>query len=124
MIIKMNLAAYLLAVDDGDAARVVGNDVLRDTAKQDPNGATVCSLIEHLALADALDGNFVRAAELLGFTERATEAAGFEREYTEIVTHDRLTALLRKNLTEAERAAHQSTGAALTPSEAIEKALA
>ncbi len=93
-------------------------------AKKDPNGATVCSLIEHLALADALDGNFVRAAELLGFTECVAEAAGFEREYTEIVTHDRLTALLRRNLPEAERVALLTAGAALTPLEAIEKVLA
>ncbi len=123
-IIKMNLVAYLLAVDDRAAARAAGSDVLRVMAKKDPNGATVCSLIEHLALADALDGNFVRAAELLGFTECVAEAAGFEREYTEIVTHDRLTALLRRNLPEAERVALLTAGAALTPLEAIEKVLA
>jgi hypothetical protein len=122
-IIKMNLAAYLLAVDDCAAARVVGSDVLRVVAKEDPDGATACSLIEHLALADALDGNFARAAELLGFTERVGEVAGFEREHTEIVTHDRLTALLRTHLSDVERAAHVTAGAALTPTEAIEKAL-
>ena len=120
-IIKMNLAAYLLAVDDWAAARVVGSDVLRLIAKKDPSGATVCSLVEHLALADALDGNFVRAAELLGFTERETESAGFEREHTEIVTHDRLTALLRTHLSDVERAAHVAAGAALTPTERSKK---
>ena len=123
-IIKMNLAAYLLAVDDCAAARVVGTDVLRVRAKKDPNGATVCSLVEHLALADALDGNFVRAAELLGFTERATEVAGFEREYTEIVTHDRLIALASRRISPKPNARRtNAAGAALTPTEAIEKAL-
>ena len=115
----MNLAAYLLSADELTEGRAIGMDVLRALARKDPNGATVISLLEHLALADALEGNYVRAAELLGYTEQVIEGLGFEREYTEIVSHDRLTALLRERLTNDERAARLAAGAALTPPEAI-----
>jgi predicted ATPase/class 3 adenylate cyclase len=123
MFIKMNLVAYLLAVDDVAAAQTLGRETLSALAKRDPYSATVCSLIEHLALAEALDSNDDRAAELLGFTERMTGEIGFEREHTEVVTHDRLVALLREHLSDEDRAARQAAGAALTASEAIERAL-
>jgi predicted ATPase/class 3 adenylate cyclase len=117
--IKMNIVAYLLAVDDCTEALALGADVLRALAKRDAGSATVCSLIEHLALAHALDADYTRAATLVGFTEHVMELLGIEREYTEIVSHDRVCALLRAHLPDEERTALQTAGAALTPADAI-----
>jgi predicted ATPase/class 3 adenylate cyclase len=120
---KMNLAGYLLAMDDVEAARAESRDVLRFWAVNDETHPHVGNTLAHVALANALDGDFVRAARLLGFAECCLQASGFERENTELVTHRRLLALLQGHFGEAELAAHLAAGAALTPAAAIDEGL-
>ena len=54
---------------------------------------------------------------------RCVRRHGFEREFTETTTHDRLTALLREGLAPDELARLTAEGAALTPEAAIALAL-
>ena len=52
----------------------------------------------------ALRGDFSRAATLEGYADAAFGRHGFERQFTETTTHDRLTPLLRESLAPDELA--------------------
>ncbi|MGH7729421.1 MAG: tetratricopeptide repeat protein, partial [Vulcanimicrobiaceae bacterium] len=117
-----NLAGYLLAVDDLAAARESAEKSIALYETNDPDSVMRAVAIEHLALAVALEGDLARAARLLGHTSQRFAEAGFEREYTETVTCDRLRALLAGGLTPEELARYEAEGRDYTPSRAREEA--
>ncbi|MGH7728461.1 MAG: ATP-binding protein, partial [Vulcanimicrobiaceae bacterium] len=117
-----NLAGYLLALDDRVAARESAEKSIALYETNDPDSVACAIAIEHLALAVALDGDLARAARLLGHTSQRFAEAGFEREYTETVTYDRLRALLAAGLTPEELARYEAEGRDYTPDRARDEA--
>jgi hypothetical protein len=118
-----NLAGYLVAVEDLSAASEAAREAIRALAPRDPQSHQIAISAEHLALVLALAGDLPRAARLAGYADAALLGLGFEREYTERTTHDRLAALLGERLAPAERERLRAEGAALTPEAAITLAL-
>jgi predicted ATPase/class 3 adenylate cyclase len=118
-----NLAGYRVAVDDLRGAVLAGREAIELRAPTDPDEAYVGIAIEHLALVAAVRGDFSRAARLEGYADAAFLRQGFEREFTETTTYNRLTALLRAGLSRDELARLTAEGAALTPETAIALAL-
>ncbi len=125
MLSKMlhNLAGYLGAVDDLAGAAAAAREAIGTYATREPDHAHVAIAIEHLALTVALRGDFSRAATLEGYADAAFGRHGFERQFTETTTHDRLTPLLRESLAPDELARLSAEGTALTPEAAIALAL-
>jgi predicted ATPase/class 3 adenylate cyclase len=122
-LLLVNLAGYLAAVDDLANAVAAARESIGIHAGREPDHVRVAMAIEHLALAVALCGDQARAAILEGYTDAAFARHGFEREFTETTTHDRLTAVLRESLAPDALAQLTAEGAALTPEAAIALAL-
>ena len=118
-----NLAGYLVAVDDPQAAVQAARETIEIIAPIEPDHAYISIAIEHIALALALLGKTHRAATLEGYCEAAFERVRFVREETERKTHDRLSALLASAIAPEELARLTAEGAALTPAQAIALAL-
>jgi predicted ATPase len=121
-LILCNLAGYRLHGNDlaGGAAaasealglsRAIGQDYL----------AVMC--LEHLALALALTGETVRAAQVLGFVDAHYRAAGQTREWLEQAGHDRLVAQLKASLPAERLQALLEEGANWAPESADAAAL-
>ncbi len=122
-VVLHNLAGYLAAVDDPDGAVAAAREAIRISASREPDAVYVAIPLEHLALVFALRGEFARAAILEGCADDAMARYGFKREFTETITYDRLTALLREGLSPDELARLGAEGAALAPEAAIALAL-
>jgi len=118
-----NLAGYRVAVDDLSGAVLAAREAIELRAPTEPDEVYVGIGIEHLALVAALRGDFPRAATLEGYANAALTRQGFEREFTETTTYNRLTALLREGLLPDELARLTAEGAALGPEAAIALAL-
>jgi predicted ATPase/class 3 adenylate cyclase len=118
-----NLAAYHVAVDELAAASDAAREVIRALAPRDPRAFQVAVAAEHLALALALADDLERACRLAAYAETALGALGFEREYAERATRERLVALLAARLEPAERERLEAQGASLAPTAAIALAL-
>ena len=119
-----NLAGYLVAVDDLPSAAAAAREAIWIHVEAEPDHVHVAIAIEHLALVFALRRDLARAPSLEGYADAALQRHGYEREFTETTTHDRLTALLRDGLAPDELARLSAEGAALTPEAAIALALA
>jgi cytochrome b len=115
----MNLAGYLAAVDELSEACAAAREAISMLAAHEPAGAIVAITVEHLALAIALGGDLSRAATLAGYADAALQRHGYEREFTERATHDRLTTLLRDNPEHDGLARLLADGAALTSEAAV-----
>ena len=83
----------------------------------------MAAVLEHLALAFALRGDFARAATLEGYASAAFVRHGFLPEANETKTLDRLTALLKDGLAAEEIERLITAGAALVPDAAVALAL-
>jgi predicted ATPase/class 3 adenylate cyclase len=118
-----NLAGYLVAVDDPQAAVRAAREAIEIVAPTEPDHTYVPIAVEHIALARALLGEVQRAATLEGYCATAFERVRFERERTEHATHARLSELLASALTPEELAELTAEGAALSPEQAIALAL-
>ena len=118
-----NLAGYRVAVDDLPGAVLAAREAIELRAPTEPDEVYVGIGIEHLALVAALRGDFPRAATLEGYANAALTRQGFEREFTETTTYNRLTALLCERLSSHELARLTAEGAALGPEAAIALAL-
>ena len=118
-----NLAGYLVAVDDLSGAVAAVRKAIGIYAAREPDHNFVAIAIEHIALVFALRGDRTRAAMLEGYADAAFARHGFEREFTETTTLERLTALLRDGLCADELARLIAEGAALVPGAAIALAL-
>ncbi len=114
-----NLAGYLAAADDPSGAAAAAREAIGILAADEPDHAHVAIAIEHLALVVALRGDRARAATLEGYADAAFGRHGFEREFTETTTHDRLLAFLREGLARDELARLVARGASLEPQTAV-----
>lgn len=119
---QANLTAYHAAAGDAEAAFANGRRAIDLLAAGRGTGA-VATAIGHLALAHALYGDAERAALLLGYWDASSDALGVIREFTERTTYERLLELLAQRLSPGEREILHTAGAALSPQEAIAKAL-
>jgi predicted ATPase/class 3 adenylate cyclase len=119
-----NFAGYLVAVNETAAAIDVAREAIREVAARDPESYNLAVSAEHLALALALEGDCERAARLSGYADATFTRAGFEREFTETTTYDRLRGILRAALGKDRLAPLLAEGAALSPEGAIALALA
>jgi predicted ATPase/class 3 adenylate cyclase len=118
-----NLAGYLVASDDLPGAIEAAYDVIGPQARRESDDEKVALVVEHLALACALCGEFARASILEGYAASAFRQLGFKREFTEITSYERLTGLLRESLAPDELARLAAEGGALTVEAAIALAL-
>jgi class 3 adenylate cyclase len=89
----------------------------------DPDNNSIIFTLELLALIDALQDRFPRAARLVAYTDSAFAKLGTKRRRVSQMTYDRLTALLDARLTPEDRAHLAAEGAALTPEAAVTLAL-
>lgn len=117
-----NLAAYLLAVDDPIEARAAAREALI-RAQETQSRFLVAIGIEHLAVAGAVLGERTLSARLLGYSEAHYRNAGTNREPTEQLGYDRLTALLASSFTPKEIERLMAEGASLDERAAIDEAL-
>ncbi len=118
-----NLSGYLAAAGDLDAARETAREAIAELAERDPDIGLIATAIEHLALTLVLVGDVHRACVLAGYADAAYRRLGFERESTEQITHDRLTALLNERLGPDPTTRTLAEGAALARPAAIILAL-
>jgi hypothetical protein len=118
-----NLAGYLVALDDVDGSAAAAGEAIRIQAADDSDHGMLGIPVEHLALVRALRGDLARAAKQEGYSRAAFQRHGFEREFTETMTYNRLMALLRERLVPDELERLLAEGAALKPEEAIALAL-
>ena len=118
-----NFAGYLVAVNETAAAIEAAREAIRELAARDPESYNLAVSAEHLALALALEGDCERAARLSGYADATFARAGFEREFTETTTYDRLRGILRDVFREEPLATLLAEGAALTPEDTVALAL-
>jgi tetratricopeptide (TPR) repeat protein len=118
-----NLAGYLVAANDFPGAIEAAYEVIGPHARREAEDAKVALVVEHLALVYALRGEFARASVLEGYAASEFRQLGFNRESTEIMTYERLTALLREGLAPDELSRLTAEGAALATEGAITLAL-
>jgi predicted ATPase/class 3 adenylate cyclase len=119
-----NLAGYRAAVDDLPGACAAAREAIAEFAGRETGVAFVPVAVEHLALALALSGELARAAMLAGYAEGAIVRHGYEREFTERTSHNRLVAVLRERLAPAELERAFTDGANLAAQDAVALALA
>ncbi|GAC1519414.1 MAG: hypothetical protein NVS3B10_21140 [Polyangiales bacterium] len=123
VMMKVNLAAYLVAVDEVSEACTSAREAIREIAAHDTTATSNAIALEVLALALALGGDLHRAARLAGYADVAMARLGFEREFTERATRDRVRAVLAEQLAPDELARYLAEGAELSPDAAIALAL-
>ena len=117
--INTNFAGYLLALDELERARTAASRAIELFAGWDPASPLLAASIEHLALVIALEGDPARAARLLGAADSAIATSGFEREYTERLTDERLRAELSHRLDPQRLAQELASGNRLSIAEAV-----
>ena len=116
------LAGYLAAGDDLPGAIEAAHEAIA-TLAHDPDNNTIIFALELLALVDALQDRFPRAARLIAYVDSAFAKLGTKRRRVSQMTYDRLTALLNAKLPPEDRAHLAAEGAALTPEAAVALAL-
>ena len=117
-----NLAGYLNATDDVGGARDAASKAITFYAAQDLAGPFTAIALEHLALSMAVDGECKTAATLEGYVQKTLAQLGFEREYTERTSHERLLRILGENLAKQELTKLLSEGKRLRASDALASA--
>ncbi len=119
-VLLSNLTGYLAAVDDRAGAREAARQAI---PLMDPASPKIAFTLEHVALIDALEGEMVRPALLLGYCATTLRASGYEKKAKEQTTYARLIALLRAHHSEQELARLMAEGAALAPQQAVDLAM-
>jgi len=123
IVLLQNFAGYLSAAGDHTGAVAAALEAIAIHASRDPGHAFLAVSLEHVALVFALRGDLERAAIFEGYACASFARHGYEREFTETTTHDRLTALLRAGLAPEHFQRLKAEGAALSPEAAISLAL-
>ena len=114
-----NLASYHLAAGNKEQARQAAAESLRE-ARALGWTAAIVRAGEHLALLSALEGELDHAARFLGFADAFYAKGMASREWTEQVTHQRLTAELVKGLSALRFSALREEGGQWSEQQAIE----
>ncbi|HEY5095166.1 MAG TPA: adenylate/guanylate cyclase domain-containing protein [Candidatus Eremiobacteraceae bacterium] len=118
-----NLAAYCIAANDVNAARVAAREGLK-WALQGHHALGIAIVLQHFALLGALCNNVDVAARLIGHVDAYFEVLAYQREYTERWCHDKLMVALREHLTESEIDRLAAEGARWSEDLAVEQAMA
>ncbi len=127
-----NVAAYLIALERYEEARISGQDGLA-AARDAQWEAGVAWGLQHLAATAALRpgddaeharGDRLRAARLLGYVDARLDAIEALRQYTEEQEHDKMLSALRAALGDDELAKLKAEGASWTEDRAFADALA
>ena len=113
-----NVAAYAMAVDDLDEARVVLREALHLLKQSGARWMTTA--LEHHAVLGGLAGDHERAAAIVGFTDAAYDDSN--RQRTEQYGYDRLMQALSAAYDANELARRMSAGAGLTEEQVLELA--
>jgi predicted ATPase/class 3 adenylate cyclase len=111
-----NLAAYAMALDDSDDARVLLQRAL--SLLKESGARWMTTALEHCAVLAGFAGDAERAATLLGFTDARCDV----RQTTEEFGYNRLLPLLREALGVDRLARCMSAGAQLSDAQALELA--
>jgi predicted ATPase/DNA-binding XRE family transcriptional regulator len=117
-----NLAGYLVALGDDDAAIATARELAERRGALPSFRTYVTSALEHVALARAGKGDLARAARIAAYCAAWYAAVGYERQFTEQRSHERLTALLDERLPPAERAVLTAEGAHFSEERAVREA--
>ncbi len=118
-----NLAAYLLAADRVEDARLIARTALHEAIALDWRAAIV-RLVEHLALVAALTDQTATAARMLGYSVAFYETGAASREHTEMATFDRLSALVSSAVPQHSLQRLMAEGAEWTGEQAAQNAFA
>ena len=118
----VNIAAYRIALGDMKGARESAREGLR-WAQQAQHALNVATALQHIALLLALRGKVKDAARLVGYVNTQYRELGFEREVTEKWGYEKLMAVLREHLSEAEIEKLAAEGATWFEDQAVEEAL-
>jgi predicted ATPase/DNA-binding XRE family transcriptional regulator len=117
-----NLAGYLVALGEDDAAIEQARELVTRRAAAPWGGTFVTAALEHVALVHGGRGDGARAARLAGFCAASYASIGYERQYTERRSHELLCALLDHQLTPAQRADFEAEGAVFSQERAVREA--
>jgi len=112
------LTTLFVANGECPEAMEAAHETIHTLARQ-PDNFLVTGAIEGVALVDALQGRFTRAARLSSYTKLTVKNFGFKLGSHDQRNRDHLTALLEANLSPEERARFEAEGAALTPEAAV-----
>jgi len=118
-----NLAGYLAAAGDLSGAATAIGEAIVVNADAESHRAHAAVAIEVAALVFALRGDVARAAMLEGYADATLRRYGFEREFTERTTNERLALVLRQGLSSEELARLTEEGASLPSHDAVALAL-
>lgn len=118
-----NLAAYCIATNDLDAARVAAREGLK-WALQAHHALGIAIVLQHFALIGALCKDMDAAARLIGYVDSYFQVLAYQREYTEQSCLDKLMLALREHLTESEIERLAAEGARWSEDRAVEQAMA
>ncbi len=114
-----NHAGYLAAIGDIAGARRAADAAIAYYAAQDPDGAYAASALEHFGLCLAIEGDARTAAVLEGYIQKTLTNLGFEREYTERTSHERLLEILTRELSATESSELFARGERMTSQDAL-----
>ncbi|GGF16801.1 hypothetical protein GCM10011611_23200 [Aliidongia dinghuensis] len=120
--IQRNLAGYLVAIGDAAGGRAAARAALALTPALGKSLSTAFA-IQHLALAEAIDGRAVRAARLAGYSDGYFRAQRRTRESIEQALWDDLSARLEAALPPARLADLLAEGAAWNEEQVVTVAL-
>ncbi len=118
----MNVAAYLVSIDEIDEAHDLAVEALRKG--RDMQWLMMIAFpIQHLAAIAAIHGDHERAAILLGFVNAAIASTSVPREWTEQREYDRILPILNGALGEERVSELLQRGASLSQEQAAAEAI-
>ncbi|MDP9024942.1 MAG: hypothetical protein M3N13_06205, partial [Candidatus Eremiobacteraeota bacterium] len=120
-LVVCNLAAYAMADDDLDEARVLLREALHLLKRSGARWMTTA--LEHHAVLAGLEGDHENATAIIGFAD-ARYVDNAKRQRTEKYGYERLMRVLTQIYNEEELARRMSAGAQLTEQQVLELAAA
>jgi len=121
--VRVNQAAYRLALGDVTGAREAARDVLTGSRRGLPAGSLDAAL-QHLAAVATLNGDSRSGALLIGYVNSRNRTRGYEREVTERHVYDIVLRALMAALPIEERDELIAEGERIDEESALELALA
>ncbi|HLJ83595.1 MAG TPA: tetratricopeptide repeat protein [Candidatus Eremiobacteraceae bacterium] len=118
---NINMAAYRFALGDVDGAYESAQTGLR-WARQAQYPLLIVIALQHLALLATQRKGIHRAAQLIGYVDARFRELGYERQPTERWGYEKVTAILRERLSDAEIETLAAEGAAWPEERALEEA--
>ena len=118
-----NLVGYQVALGEDTAAFATARELLALRSARPIFRVYVTLAIEHIALVHARNGNEARAARLAGYCDAWYREVGYERQYTEAKSRERLIGHLSTVLSPERLADLMADGATLSAEAALREAM-